>query len=522
VRPGITLLPPEAAAPRSGLSASLPPDLLEQVRKRLGILALLLGIAFAFDPALYYLLRLAARLGLLALPEATRASAPGFILASGVAALASFALWRAARSPRIAASALHTVGLVYEVVICFLIALLFFWQFWLEHGVVANLTWVPVVVVLFPLILPGPPARMLAAAVVSGAMAPLALFVLSVTGRIVLPSGAEGYAPTIVSSVFAVIFARIGARVVYGLGREVAAARAFGSYQLVERLGGGGMGEVWRAQHRLLARPAAIKLISPELTASPEVLLRFEREAQAIAGLRSPHTVTLFDFGVAEGGGFYYVMELLEGLDADRLVREFGPIPPERVIHILQQVCHSLSEAEASGLVHRDIKPANIFLCRYGEDHDFVKVLDFGIVKAVSGQTELSAGATRENVVPGSPAFIAPEQAMGEPDIDARADIYATGCVGYWLLTGRTVFDAPTPLGLLMAHASQPPTAPSARTERSIPPELDALILRCLGKRPDSRPASARELFGELAKVPCAGHWTEERASAWWSQAALP
>jgi serine/threonine-protein kinase len=316
------------------------------------------------------------------------------------------------------------------------------------------------------------------------------------------------------------VFARIGARVVYGLGRQVTAAREFGSYHLEERLGAGGMGEVWRARHRLLARPAAIKLIHPALTASPEALRRFEREAQVIAGLRSPHTVTLFDFGVAEGGSFYYVMELLEGLDADRLVREFGPVPPERVIHILQQICHSLSEAEASGLVHRDIKPANIFLCRYGEDHDFVKVLDFGIVKALAEGTEASPESTRENVVPGSPAFIAPEQAMGERQIDGRADLYATGCVGYWLLTGRTVFVAATPLGLLMAHAGEPPTAPSTRTTRPIPPELDDLILRCLAKAPSSPPDSARVLARELAQVPGAGDWTEERAAAWWKQVA--
>jgi len=519
----MTLLPPDSGTPRGGLSASLPPDLLEQVRKRLGILALLLAVAFAFDPAIYYLGLAAERAGWLRIDPATSgASGTGFQLASGGAALASFALWRTARSPRISATLLHTIGLVYEVVICFLIAVLFFWQFWLEHRVVANLTWVPVVVVLFPLILPGPPARMFAAAVVSGAMAPLALFVLSATGKIVLPAGIEGYAPTVVASLFAVVFARIGARVVYGLGREVAAAREFGSYQLVELLGRGGMGEVWRAQHRLLARPAAIKLISPALTASPEALTRFEREAQVIAGLRSPHTVTLFDFGVTEGGGFYYAMELLEGLDADRLVRDHGPQPFARVIHILQQVCHSLSEAEASGLVHRDIKPANIFLCHYGEDHDFVKVLDFGIVKALSDGAEQSPGATRENVVPGSPAFIAPEQAMGERQIDGRADIYATGCVGYWLLTGKPVFEAPTSLALLMAHASREPNPPSTRTTRSIPPELDALILRCLGKQPASRPGSARELARELARVPGAGDWNEEQAAAWWSQAALP
>jgi hypothetical protein len=518
VKPGITLHPPESGALRSGgLSASLPPDLLEQVRKRVGILAMLLAVAFAFDPLFHFLVVVAGRLGLLQ-HGATPSETPGFLLLSGGAALASLALWRVARSPRISATTLHTIGLLYEVVISFVLAFQFIWQFYLEHQVVANLTWLPVVIVLFPLILPGPPARMLAASIVSAAMGPLALFVLSVTGRVALPPGIEGYAPTIVASLFAVVFARIGARVVYGLGREVAEAREFGSYHLEERLGQGGMGEVWRARHRLLARPAAIKLINPALTASAEALRRFEREAQVIAGLRSPHTVTLFDFGVAEGGSFYYVMELLDGLDTDRLVREFGPVPPARVIHILHQVCHSLSEAEASGLVHRDIKPANIFLCRYGEDYDFVKVLDFGIVKALSDGAKPSANATREDVIPGSPGFIAPEQAMGEPNIDGRADIYATGCVAYWLLTGRMLFDAATPIGLLMAHAHEQPTAPSTRTTQPIPAELDALILRCLGKDPGARPR-ARELARELAQVPCAGEWTAERAAEWWKQA---
>jgi eukaryotic-like serine/threonine-protein kinase len=180
--------------------------------------------------------------------------------------------------------------------------------------------------------------------------------------------------------------AYVGARVVYQLGSEVKRARELGSYRLEEKLGEGGMGEVWRARHRMLSRPAAIKLIRPSPAGngrggvSDEAVRRFEREAQAIARLRSPHTVELFDFGRADDGAFYYVMELLDGLDADSLLRRFGPTPPERAIYLLRQVCHSLSEAQSCGLVHRDIKPANIFLCRYGEEYDFVKVLDFGIV----------------------------------------------------------------------------------------------------------------------------------------------
>jgi serine/threonine-protein kinase len=279
----------------------------------------------------------------------------------------------------------------------------------------------------------------------------------------------------------------------------------------------------------MLARPAAIKLIRPSfagdrpLGVSEEALRRFEREAQVIARLRSPHTVELFDFGIAADGAFYYVMELLDGLDADSLLRRFGPTPPERAIYLLRQVCHSLSEAQSCGLVHRDIKPANIFLCRYGEEYDFVKVLDFGIVRAVRDSADTSPVHTRENAVQGTPAFIAPEQAMGA-DLDGRADIYATGCVAYWLLTGEFVFTAETPMGLLLQHAQTPPTPPSARTDLPIPTALDDLVLSCLAKDPAQRPQSARELSLRLAEVEGANNWTQDRAQEWWAthQPTLP
>jgi serine/threonine-protein kinase len=323
--------------------------------------------------------------------------------------------------------------------------------------------------------------------------------------------------------------AYVGARVVYHLGTEVKRARELGSYRLEEKLGEGGMGEVWRARHRMLARPAAIKLIRPSVSGgagagvSEEAVRRFEREAQVIARLRSPHTVELFDFGMATDGAFYYAMELLDGLDADSLVQRFGPTPPERAIHVLRQVCHSLSEAHSCGLVHRDIKPANLFLCRYGEEYDFAKVLDFGIVRAVRDPADTSPVHTRGNAVRGTPAFIAPEQVMGT-DVDGRADIYATGCVAYWLLTGQLVFTAATPLALLLHHAQTPPTPPSARTDRPIPAALDDLVLSCLAKDPAKRPQSARELSRRLAEVDGANAWTQERAQEWWAahQPAMP
>jgi serine/threonine-protein kinase len=280
------------------------------------------------------------------------------------------------------------------------------------------------------------------------------------------------------------------------------------------------MGEVWRAKHRLLARPAAIKLIHTALLRDGHqgALPRFEREAQVIARLRSPHTVTLFDFGVADDGAFYYVMELLDGLDADTLVKRFGPVPPPRAIALLRQVCHSLSEANACGLVHRDIKPANIFLCRYGEDCDFVKVLDFGLVKALGDAVAADPGLTRENMVHGTPGFIAPEQALGRADLDGRADVYATGCVAFWLLTGQLVFTADTAMGLLLHHAHTPAEAPSTRTELPIPAALDRLVLACLAKDPAERPQSARELGQRLGEIEGADAWSAERAREWWGR----
>jgi len=488
---------------------------LQQVRGRVRLLSLLMLAAFAFEPLLYLVVWTLSRLTGTVAIFGNR----GFILADLAVALASAGLWWVARDGRASPSRLHTLGLVYQVVICFEGALVSMWAWYLEHGSILPLTLVPVVVVLFPLIMPGPPRRMLVAAIVAAAMSPLALLLLDRWGKVT--ASFDDYFRAVVGPGFAVAFAYLGARVIYGLGREVAAARELGSYRLDERLGAGGMGEVWRARHRMLARPAAIKLIRPSLRSpatAEEAHRRFEQEAQAIASLRSPHTVELFDFGIADDGAFYYVMELLDGLDADALVRRFGPVPADRVIHLLRQVCHSLTEAQACGLVHRDIKPANIFLCRYGQDYDFVKVLDFGLVKAVDPAPVRAPGLTADNVVQGTPAFIAPEQALGESAVDGRADIYATGCVAYWLLTGQYVFTAETPMGIILQHARTAPTPPSARTDRPIPPALEHLVMACLAKQPADRPQTARELSRRLAEVECASAWTEDRAREWWTE----
>jgi eukaryotic-like serine/threonine-protein kinase len=317
--------------------------------------------------------------------------------------------------------------------------------------------------------------------------------------------------------------AYVGSRIVYRLGAAVREAREMGSYRLVQRLGAGGMGEVWRAQHRMLARPAAIKLIRPEILGvrdpgSRDLLLRrFEREAQATALMCSAHTLALYDFGMADDGTFYYVSELLDGFDLDQLVRQFGPVPAERAVHFLRQICDSLAEAHEAGLIHRDIKPANVYACRYGREVDFIKVLDFGLVKR--RPAEASAGElTVEEGPSGTPAFMAPEQALGKGRVDARSDLYAVGGVAYWLLTGTLVFRGATAMETMVMKVHREPEAPSHRTELAIPPELEAIVLDCLAKDPGNRPQTADELAERLAAVPLARGWTDGRAHEWWDR----
>jgi serine/threonine-protein kinase len=299
-------------------------------------------------------------------------------------------------------------------------------------------------------------------------------------------------------------------------------ARAIGSYELVEKIGEGGMGEVWRAKHRLLARPAAIKLIRADMLGeSPggdvEAVRRFEREAQDTAALRSVHTIDVYDFGITEDGDFYYVMELLDGISLDRFVQIYGPMEPARAACVLRQVCHSLAEAHARGLVHRDIKPANIFLCRLGPDDDFVKVLDFGLVKHAA-----TAAPVTELTVPGNaagtPAYMAPEVALASRDVDGRADIYSLGCVAYFLLTGQVVFTADSVIAIALAHVNDQPVPPSLRSSFTIPHGLDALIMQCLAKDPAERPASASDLANRLAESVPLDAWTADAARAWWDQ----
>jgi DNA-binding NtrC family response regulator len=294
-------------------------------------------------------------------------------------------------------------------------------------------------------------------------------------------------------------------------------ALAVGSYRLVSPLGSGGMGEVWLARHRFLVRPAAVKLIRHDVapgTAREQLVRRFEREAHVTAGLRSPHTVQLYDFGVTDSGSFYYVMEYLEGLDLHRVVKSFGPQAAERVIVFMRQACRSLAEAHERGLVHRDIKPANLFVTRLGTEYDYVKILDFGVVKEQSRDD--AAMLTNAGMVQGTPAFMPPEIVMGEQRIDGRADLYSLACTAYWALTGHPLFEANTPAQMLLQHVQTPPVPPSKKSELPIPRQLEAILMKCLEKDPSLRPSSALELESQLARVVCDAPWTNERAQEWW------
>jgi serine/threonine-protein kinase len=324
---------------------------------------------------------------------------------------------------------------------------------------------------------------------------------------------------TVLWSVLGITLATITSRVTYGLRRQVAEANELGQYVLEEKIGGGGMGEVWRARHRLLIRPAAIKLIRPQVSDDAELLLRrFEREARATAALRSPHTVQLYDFGATEDGRLYYVMELLDGLDLDTLVRQYGPLPAERVVHILRQVCSSLQDAHVNGLVHRDIKPANVVVSRAGTTFDFAKVLDFGLVKLDSAGSDGDEAVklTNEGSASGTPAFMAPEVVLGVADTDHRVDLYALGCVAYWLLTGKLVFAGKSVVEVMFHHAHTPPVRPTTRSELPIPASLETLVMDCLEKDPAHRPASAEAVSARLEAVALESLWTAERAERWW------
>ncbi|MBL9018802.1 MAG: serine/threonine protein kinase [Myxococcales bacterium] len=311
---------------------------------------------------------------------------------------------------------------------------------------------------------------------------------------------------------FAVFTAAANSRQLYGLRARIREIGKLGQYTLEQKLGEGGMGVVHRATHAMLRRPAAIKLLLDE-RASEKDRARFEREVQLTSRLRHPNTISIFDYGRTAEGVFYYVMEYLDGLDLDRLVKTTGPLEPARAIHILAQVAGALTEAHALGLIHRDIKPANIILTERVDEPDVVKVVDFGLVRSLEGGTSESVAA---NVVTGTPLYMSPE-AISSPDaIDARTDLYALGAVGYFLLTGEHVFEGGTVLELCSKHLVMEPVPPSTRLGRPVAPDLEAIVLRCLAKDRDARFASAAALRTALLGCADAAKYDASAASQWW------
>lgn len=393
-----------------------------------------------------------------------------------------------------------------------------------EGLVTGGVSWVAFWVLMYPLLVPTVPKRALFGSLLAATMGPLATW-LATLGTTYQPTAAQLFFLHFPNYV-AVGVAYFASRYLFALGRTASKARRLGAYELVERIGRGGMGEVWRASHALLKRPAAVKLIRPERLGGSSfedantMLRRFEREAQATALLGSPHTVTLYDYGTSEDGTFYYVMELLDGFDLETLVERFGPQDSARVASILFQMATSLADAHEHGLIHRDVKPANVFVSRQGIELDFVKVLDFGLVKStdsegISDATKL----TVDGVASGTPAYMAPEIGLGEHDVDGKVDVYAMGCVAYWLLTGHLLFDATSPMKMLLRHIQDNPVPPSQISELPVDPALEQIVMDCLQKSPADRP-TARDVAMKLCSSGLSAQWGPPKAYAWWSRYA--
>jgi eukaryotic-like serine/threonine-protein kinase len=355
-----------------------------------------------------------------------------------------------------------------------------------------------------------------AAHVIPAAMVPIIVYVI---GCWWVPGGSDFLASRVMLEM--VLWAAVptltavfGAHTLNTLRRRAAMAKELGSYHLKQSLGAGGMGEVYLGEHKLLKRPCAIKLIRASKATDPLAIARFEREVQATAKLTHWNTIEIFDYGHTEDGTFYYVMEYLPGMSLQDLIDRHGPMPPERAIHFLRQVCDGLREAHTMGLIHRDIKPGNIFATYRGAIWDVAKLLDFGLVKSIARDKRPSESS--DGLVVGTPLFAAPEWTLRDGQLDERSDIYSLGAVGYFLLTGRPVFTHKSAVKLLFAHANEP-VAPPRDFDPRIPEEIERVILRCLAKRPEDRFASVEELAEALDRCPAAGTWTQARAAGWWN-----
>lgn len=411
------------------------------------------------------------------------------------------------------------LGIVFQVYVAFTLAMMETSLPW-DNFVVRGTSKVGIWLSLCGLLLPNIPWKAGAAAFLSAMMWPLAYY-LNLSLHNLEPLAPNRLATWMIPNFIMAVWMYILNYRMFALQIKQVKAEELGSYQLDYMIGKGGMGEVWRARHKMLARDAAIKLIRPDVLAGvnarQEHLMRkrFEREARATASLRSPHTVALYDFGVSQDRTFYYVMELLDGVDLQTMVERYGPLPAGRVINILLQAADSLEEAHRAGLVHRDIKPRNIILAKAGLQYDFVKILDFGLVK--TNLVNDASMMTLDGMATGTPAYLPPEIAMGEAVIDGRADLYSLGCVAYFLLTGQLVFQESTPTALALAHVQKSVIPPHHRTELPIPPELEEIVLSLLEKKAVNRPRSAQELQRRLRAIQGGVEpFCQDAAADWW------
>ncbi len=357
------------------------------------------------------------------------------------------------------------------------------------------------------------------AALVIGTMA-LAPVVLLAGMTLAYPHVADmmtviGFLQTVLVLLVAAVASVFGTHLINTLRHEVYEAKQLGQYRLIRPLGAGGMGEVYLAEHRMLKRPCAVKLIHPDRAGDPHALARFEREVRLTAQLSHWNTIEIFDYGRTDDGIFFYVMEYLPGLSLEDLLKRHGPLPAGRVVHLLRQTCQGLREAHAIGLIHRDIKPGNMFAARRGGLYDVVKLLDFGLVKPVAENP--SARLTQEGSISGTPLFMSPEQARGLGDLDARSDIYSLGAVAYALLTGRPPFEDVNPMEVMIAHVRDEVIPPSQH-QADVPADLEHVILRCLAKSPEDRFQDVDSLEQALAECAAANQWTQLHAARWWHE----
>jgi serine/threonine-protein kinase len=493
-------------------SASLSDDFLQAAAHRLGLVCLVIAgvclLGVVVNVVLFDLLKVSTRPNLLLNHILT--------VVLGVAALGVWAADRSDLAPR----RVLDLGTAFQVLGAGMISTLAYWG----EGDPQVAMWIGVWIVLFPLVLPAKPIRHAVLGGLCALTAPAAMLLAAAAQGAPLPD-AGALIKSLVPLGLCVVLSVASGQLLYRLGKKLtqteADARRMGSYRLVKELGAGGMGEVWLAEHHVLSRPAAIKLIKADVLAGGDqaqahtALTRFEREARTTAALSSPHTIGLYDFGTTEDGTIYYVMELLRGIDLEQLVKRFGPVPPARAVSLLRQACDSLAEAHAADLIHRDIKPANLYLSRLGRTCDFVKVLDFGLVKQQA--KDGAAGVTGQDFIVGTPAFMAPEQVAGDDgDLGPGADIYALGCVGYYLLSGGWVFKRDSAMRILMDHMQTDPEPLSERAEQDVPPELEALLMQCLAKDPAARPQSMEELSTRLEALNV--RWSQAEARAWWGE----